>query len=442
LTRQQVHSISERSLIECRNPVSIWQVGSLNIHLLVLRCSLAIQENMTRIILASTDICSISHEHASHSRICVTLETLSRRLLSLTSVIQTIAAKYPSTEFESISGDLGWQLENAKQVAHGIGIYPQVYRALSAVRIRAQFLQVCRAIGLSLEGINMFLVNLDTPDEFPSGYFDDLMNLATSFQHMEYPLQQTDVRINQKTKNWTSQVEKRQISQFEALSLIKSYLEQIIGKEQLKEDWGRVSTFFLHDIHSARCRGDGTEEHYLRLIFWAINGVNSPPPEFLCPISLQLLQEPVILSETEVTYEKRNILTWMMEDESKTCPVSQKKIKEVNLVENRALKAVIDDWCRSKETEDPIYQKASQSDRPRMHQHRSRDASISSKSVDQLEDDRRKGSTASSLMDSWEEGTIHSLSIEPTPLFGSSASSVIKSTPSQKVRSHFCIKKE
>eukprot|EP00210_Caulerpa_lentillifera_P007387 g7060.t1 len=393
----------------------------------------AFQENMTRIILAATDICSLSHEHASHSRICVHLEALTRRLLSLTSVIQTVGAKYPSQELEVIIGDLGWQLENAKHVVHGIGIYPQVYRMLSAVRIRAQCLQACRAIGLSLEGVNMLLMQLDNAnDEFPSQYLDDLMTLATSFLHMEYPLQKLDVRLSQKTKNWALQFGNRQISQRDALNLINEYLEQTIGVEKLKEDWGHVSMLFLHDIHSARCRGDETEEHYLRLIFWAINGVNSPPPEFLCPITLQLLHDPVILTETEVTYEKRNIINWMVEDESKTCPVSQKKIKEVNLVENRALKAVIEDWCRGEEAEKNGFHRSTLNDQQKLDVYQTFKTSEISDSIDESEYEISKDSTPSSLMDSWDDNIINSLLMDPMHLFASNMSGVTKTTPSQK----------
>lgn len=107
-----------------------------------------------------------------------------------------------------------------------------------------------------------------------------------------------------------------------------------------------MSTFFLHDIYNAHSRDDPEEEHYLRLLFWALNGVNAPPPEYLCPISLTVMQDPVVLCESEVTYERQNITTWMIEDERKTCPVSQKKIRSVVLIENASLKAAIANWQR------------------------------------------------------------------------------------------------
>lgn len=106
---------------------------------------------MTAVILKSADINTISHEHASHSRVCAALESLSRQLLELTTVIQTLRVENPSADLENLTSELGWQLEHAKQLAQGLGTYPEVYRAMSAARIRAQCLHVCRSIGDSLE---------------------------------------------------------------------------------------------------------------------------------------------------------------------------------------------------------------------------------------------------------------------------------------------------
>lgn len=106
---------------------------------------------MTEVILTSADISALSREHASHSRVCAALEALSRQLLELTTVIQTLRVDKPSTDLENLTSELSWQLENAKQLAQGLGTYPDVYRAMSAARIRAQCLHVCRSIGDSLE---------------------------------------------------------------------------------------------------------------------------------------------------------------------------------------------------------------------------------------------------------------------------------------------------
>ena len=106
---------------------------------------------MAAVVFSAEDMSAISHEHASHSRVCAALETLSRKLLDLTTVMQNIHVESPSRELENLTSELSWQLDNAKQLAQGLGTYPDVYRALSAARIRAQCLHVCRSTGDSLE---------------------------------------------------------------------------------------------------------------------------------------------------------------------------------------------------------------------------------------------------------------------------------------------------
>lgn len=312
----------------------------------VVMTSRGFRKNMTDVILTSADISALAREHASHSRVCAALEGLSRQLLELTTVIQTIRVDNPSNELDNLTSELSWQLENAKQLAQGLATYPEVYRAMSAARIRAQCLHVCRSIGDSLENLTIMLVNLGAKSEFPEGYFEKLRELAFAFRHLEYPLQTQDIMIRQKTKDWSTQVYNGTMKQIDGLISIRDYLEDVIGKEKLKDDWGKVSTFFLHDIYNAHSRDDPEEEHYLRLLFWALNGVMSPPPEYLCPISLSIMQDPVVLCESEVTYERQNITTWMIEDETKTCPVSQKQIRSVHLIENASLKTAIANWQR------------------------------------------------------------------------------------------------
>ena len=106
---------------------------------------------MTDVILTSADITALAREHASHSRVCAALEGLSRQLLELTTVIQSVRLDNPSNELDNLTSELSWQLENARQLAQGLATYPDVYRAMSAARIRAQCLHVCRSIGDSLE---------------------------------------------------------------------------------------------------------------------------------------------------------------------------------------------------------------------------------------------------------------------------------------------------
>lgn len=50
----------------------------------------------------------------------------------------------------------------------------------------------------------------------------------------------------------------------------------------------------------------------------------TPPSDFLCPISKQLMVQPVALVETGHSFEQAHIQRWL--DTNSTCPVSRKQL--------------------------------------------------------------------------------------------------------------------
>lgn len=76
--------------------------------------------------------------------------------------------------------------------------------------------------------------------------------------------------------------------------------------------------------------------------FKAINGV-AIPPYFRCPLSLELMMDPVIVA-TGQTYERASIQKWL--DHGLTiCPGSRQKLSHKNLIPNYTVKALIANWC-------------------------------------------------------------------------------------------------
>ncbi|MCO5573758.1 hypothetical protein L7F22_027532 [Adiantum nelumboides] len=67
------------------------------------------------------------------------------------------------------------------------------------------------------------------------------------------------------------------------------------------------------------------------------------PDEFRCPISLELMTDPVIIA-TGHTYEKVSISKWLESGHS-TCPRSGQKLLHTSLIPNYALKSLIAQWC-------------------------------------------------------------------------------------------------
>ncbi|OIW21493.1 hypothetical protein TanjilG_05142 [Lupinus angustifolius] len=67
------------------------------------------------------------------------------------------------------------------------------------------------------------------------------------------------------------------------------------------------------------------------------------PNHFMCPISLDMMKDPVTLS-TGITYDRENVEKWF-EVENCTCPVTDQIVKNFDMIPNHSLRIMIQDWC-------------------------------------------------------------------------------------------------
>ncbi|KAE9463816.1 hypothetical protein C3L33_04253, partial [Rhododendron williamsianum] len=75
--------------------------------------------------------------------------------------------------------------------------------------------------------------------------------------------------------------------------------------------------------------------------FKAANGV-SIPSYFRCPLSLELMLDPVILASGQ-TYDRASIKKWLDNGISR-CPKTRQKLSHTNLITNYTVKALIENW--------------------------------------------------------------------------------------------------
>ncbi|KAG9156233.1 hypothetical protein Leryth_022122 [Lithospermum erythrorhizon] len=69
----------------------------------------------------------------------------------------------------------------------------------------------------------------------------------------------------------------------------------------------------------------------------------SIPTHFRCPISLDLMKDPVTLS-TGITYDRESIEKWT-DSGNLTCPVTHQMLHDLNMIPNHFLRKMIQDWC-------------------------------------------------------------------------------------------------
>ncbi|XWS75352.1 hypothetical protein CRYUN_Cryun01aG0079400 [Craigia yunnanensis] len=67
------------------------------------------------------------------------------------------------------------------------------------------------------------------------------------------------------------------------------------------------------------------------------------PTHFRCPISLDLMKDPVTLC-TGITYDRDSIERWI-EAGNETCPVTKQVLKTFDQIPNHILRRMIQDWC-------------------------------------------------------------------------------------------------
>ncbi|KAL2511016.1 E3 ubiquitin-protein ligase PUB23 [Abeliophyllum distichum] len=68
------------------------------------------------------------------------------------------------------------------------------------------------------------------------------------------------------------------------------------------------------------------------------------PSYFLCPISMQLMKDPVTIS-TGITYDRENIEKWLFSCKKTTCPVTKQPVLDTDLTPNHTLRRLIQAWC-------------------------------------------------------------------------------------------------
>ncbi|KAK4777709.1 hypothetical protein SAY87_017896 [Trapa incisa] len=83
------------------------------------------------------------------------------------------------------------------------------------------------------------------------------------------------------------------------------------------------------------------------------------PEDFRCPISLELMRDPVIVS-TGQTYDRSSIEKWL-EAGHRTCPKTQQTLNNTVLTPNFVLRSLIDQWCEANGIELPKDASTSQS---------------------------------------------------------------------------------
>ncbi|GLT89299.1 hypothetical protein SLE2022_072870 [Rubroshorea leprosula] len=76
------------------------------------------------------------------------------------------------------------------------------------------------------------------------------------------------------------------------------------------------------------------------------------PVDFRCPISMDLMSDPVTIS-TGVTYDRKNIEKWFFTFKKTTCPATMQFVHSFHLTPNHTLKRLILSWQNTQSSSSP-----------------------------------------------------------------------------------------
>ncbi|KAK8503451.1 hypothetical protein V6N13_094713 [Hibiscus sabdariffa] len=69
------------------------------------------------------------------------------------------------------------------------------------------------------------------------------------------------------------------------------------------------------------------------------------PSHFLCPVSLQLMRDPVTIS-TGITYDRESLERWLFSCKNRVCPVTKQALHgDSDLTPNHTVRRLIQEWC-------------------------------------------------------------------------------------------------
>ncbi|KAF5732812.1 hypothetical protein HS088_TW17G00345 [Tripterygium wilfordii] len=87
------------------------------------------------------------------------------------------------------------------------------------------------------------------------------------------------------------------------------------------------------------------------------------PEDFRCPISKEVMKDPVTVS-TGLTYERKNIEKWFFNYKKSTCPATMQCLHSFDLTPNHTLKRLIQNWQINNNKTNPDSQSCSSSPQP------------------------------------------------------------------------------
>ncbi|KAK3038844.1 hypothetical protein RJ639_028566 [Escallonia herrerae] len=273
-------------------------------------------------------------------------------LLPLLEEIQDLDTPFPEAGIACLH-KLKKAFYSAKKLLKASHAGSKIYLALESEAVMVRFHSVYEKVSQALDG--MPYDELGISDEVKEQV--ELMRVQlrrakkrTDTQDMELAMDMMVVLSTEDDRNADSASIERLANKLSLHTIEDLKSETAAVKKLVKERKGHntQATQQIIDLLSKFKRFAGIED---------ANGLDDPvmpktlekcpslaiPHEFLCPITLEIMTDPVIVA-TGQTYERESIQQWL-DSNHRTCPKTGQVLAHLSLAPNFALKNLILQWC-------------------------------------------------------------------------------------------------
>ncbi|KAK2455273.1 U-box domain-containing protein [Trifolium repens] len=197
----------------------------------------------------------------------------------------------------------------------------------------------------SLDICHMIVKSLQSP---PSASV--LANLQHYIQELQCLKKETAmVYIEKALRNQRDNIEPCNENLKEIIDLLRLTSTQELLKETIAVEKERLNAEGhkmkgdLEEINEIVNLVRNLRDYVMKTECFAVKSGVSFPPYFRCPLSLELMLDPVIVASGQ-TYERQSIQKWL--DHGLTvCPKTRQRLTHTNLVPNYTVKAMVATWC-------------------------------------------------------------------------------------------------
>jgi hypothetical protein len=315
------------------------------------------------------EIAVIGDYRRTHRKDCMTLVRRIKLLMPLFEELKDTVS-LPQEAFSSSASSLEKAMLSAKTLLQLCHDGSKLYLVLEREAIAGWFVQLTEELDQALDGLSYN--QLKVSDEVREQV--ELMHLQLKRSKGRADTQDIElfmdimIALSQKDgRNADSAVLERLADKLQLGTVSDLTVESRAVEKLMKERGGEMGETAEHILYLLK-KMKGMQEignlggYKIALSEASLEKISSPifPEDFRCPISLELMQDPVIVA-TGQTYDRLCIQRWL-DLGHKTCPKTQQVLPHMTLTPNYVLRSLIAQWCESHGVEIPSKAGSSRSD--------------------------------------------------------------------------------